>query len=226
MGSNRSDHIKKMQRGAYNVLVTTEMMSRGIDLSRLSHVISLDVPLTPRTYLHRAGRVGRVKKAKVGNKAGQRVPGSAGVFSQLERDDRVGRERDVMVTVAMPHERLLLWRYAQELGLDIQFYKLVTTASGIHVEEDEAPEVPQRLVEWMSKRATAAESTEAAANAKEEEEEEVLAEDAEALNDSEEDEEHSFRPSSGPRRHQWKGKHDARGKRQTSRNHHAHDRRF
>ena len=41
------------------MLVSTDMASRGLDLPKLTHVLNLHVPSSPRQYLHRAGRVGR-----------------------------------------------------------------------------------------------------------------------------------------------------------------------
>ena len=38
----------------------TDLVSRGIDTSTVSHVINYDFPLNPADYIHRVGRVGRV----------------------------------------------------------------------------------------------------------------------------------------------------------------------
>lgn len=42
-----------------HVLASTDMASRGLDLSRLTHVFNYEVPPSARHYLHRAGRAGR-----------------------------------------------------------------------------------------------------------------------------------------------------------------------
>jgi len=41
------------------VLVATDIAARGIDIDELSHVINLDLPEVPETYVHRIGRTGR-----------------------------------------------------------------------------------------------------------------------------------------------------------------------
>ncbi|MBT0608666.1 DEAD/DEAH box helicase [Aequorivita echinoideorum] len=41
------------------VLVTTDVMSRGLDLDAITHVINFDVPAFPENYMHRIGRTGR-----------------------------------------------------------------------------------------------------------------------------------------------------------------------
>ncbi len=48
--------------GTYKVLVATDIASRGIDVSDVSHVINYDMPDTADAYIHRIGRTGRIGK--------------------------------------------------------------------------------------------------------------------------------------------------------------------
>ncbi len=41
------------------VLVATDVAARGIDIDKLSHVVNMDIPNVPETYIHRIGRTGR-----------------------------------------------------------------------------------------------------------------------------------------------------------------------
>lgn len=41
------------------ILVTTDVMARGLDLDNISHVINFDTPSFPENYMHRIGRTGR-----------------------------------------------------------------------------------------------------------------------------------------------------------------------
>jgi len=41
------------------VLVTTDVMARGLDLDNISHVVNVDTPSFPENYMHRIGRTGR-----------------------------------------------------------------------------------------------------------------------------------------------------------------------
>ncbi|RPH74839.1 ATP-dependent helicase, partial [bacterium] len=43
------------------ILVATDIASRGIDVSQISHVINYDLPDTADAYLHRIGRTGRME---------------------------------------------------------------------------------------------------------------------------------------------------------------------
>lgn len=44
------------------ILVTTDVMARGLDLDKVSHVINFDTPLYPENYMHRIGRTGRAEQ--------------------------------------------------------------------------------------------------------------------------------------------------------------------
>ena len=56
----RATALRRMRDGRAQVLVATEHASRGLDLPRLSHVVNFDPPRTATSYVHRAGRVGRI----------------------------------------------------------------------------------------------------------------------------------------------------------------------
>ncbi len=48
--------------GRFAVMVATDIAARGIDVSRVSHVINYDMPSTADAYTHRIGRTGRASK--------------------------------------------------------------------------------------------------------------------------------------------------------------------
>lgn len=55
----RQRALKNFQQGRLKALVATDIAARGIDVSKLSHVINYDLPNMPETYVHRIGRTGR-----------------------------------------------------------------------------------------------------------------------------------------------------------------------
>lgn len=59
---NAIDQFKKHQALG---LLTTDLASRGLDIEALPFVINVDVPMTEESYLHRAGRVGRMGNSGV-----------------------------------------------------------------------------------------------------------------------------------------------------------------
>ncbi len=51
--------ITQFEEGKNRILVTTDVMARGLDLEKISHVINFDTPTFPENYMHRIGRTGR-----------------------------------------------------------------------------------------------------------------------------------------------------------------------
>ncbi|MFS4467419.1 DEAD/DEAH box helicase [Maribacter sp. 2210JD10-5] len=54
--------INQFDTGQNRILITTDVMARGLDLNEISHVINFDVPRFPENYMHRIGRTGRAEK--------------------------------------------------------------------------------------------------------------------------------------------------------------------
>jgi ATP-dependent RNA helicase RhlE len=57
--NTRINSINAFKEGSIRVLVATDVASRGIDVSDVSHVINFDVPIIIEDYVHRIGRTGR-----------------------------------------------------------------------------------------------------------------------------------------------------------------------
>ena len=55
----RQRALDAFRRGKCNVLVSSDLSARGLDIPEVSHIISLDFPVNPDEYLHRAGRTAR-----------------------------------------------------------------------------------------------------------------------------------------------------------------------
>ncbi|MBU6402593.1 MAG: DEAD/DEAH box helicase [Verrucomicrobia bacterium] len=57
----REQALQGFRTGRYEVLVATDIASRGLDIADVSHVINYDVPQHPEDYVHRIGRTGRAQ---------------------------------------------------------------------------------------------------------------------------------------------------------------------
>jgi ATP-dependent RNA helicase RhlE len=55
----RNDALVDFKAGNLNVLVSTDLLSRGIDINFLPHVINYELPRSPKDFIHRIGRTGR-----------------------------------------------------------------------------------------------------------------------------------------------------------------------
>lgn len=57
----RKDALADFKSGALRVLVATDLLSRGIDIDFLPHVINYELPRSPKDFIHRIGRTGRAE---------------------------------------------------------------------------------------------------------------------------------------------------------------------
>jgi len=55
----RENMVDKLKRGQIDILVATDVVARGLDVKRISHVINYDIPYDTEAYVHRIGRTGR-----------------------------------------------------------------------------------------------------------------------------------------------------------------------
>tara|TARA_B100001564_G_scaffold130668_1_gene109328 strand:- start:117 stop:917 length:801 start_codon:yes stop_codon:yes gene_type:complete len=61
----RSKSIADFESGKSRILIASDVISRGIDINKISTVISFDTPFYPENYIHRIGRTGRA--SEIGN---------------------------------------------------------------------------------------------------------------------------------------------------------------
>jgi ATP-dependent RNA helicase RhlE len=59
--SERNEALAGFSSKKYQIMVATDIASRGIDIKEISHVINYDVPQHPEDYVHRIGRTGRAE---------------------------------------------------------------------------------------------------------------------------------------------------------------------
>jgi len=58
----RTDTLHHFKTGKLSILVATDLMARGIDISDLPFVINYELPRSPKDYVHRIGRTGRADR--------------------------------------------------------------------------------------------------------------------------------------------------------------------
>jgi ATP-dependent RNA helicase RhlE len=63
--NNRISALKKFHDGEKRILIATDIIARGLDISDVTHVINFDTSPYPEDYIHRIGRTGRANKAGV-----------------------------------------------------------------------------------------------------------------------------------------------------------------
>src|SRR3989337_3396876 len=63
--SQRETVMKKFRESRIDVLVATDVAARGLDISKITHVINNSIPQNPESYVHRIGRTGRAGREGV-----------------------------------------------------------------------------------------------------------------------------------------------------------------
>ncbi|ELR66978.1 Cold-shock DEAD-box protein A [Photobacterium marinum] len=57
--SLRERTVEHIKRGVIDILVATDVVARGLDVPRITHVFNYDIPFDVESYIHRIGRTGR-----------------------------------------------------------------------------------------------------------------------------------------------------------------------
>lgn len=55
----RERTVERIKKGQIDILVATDVVARGLDVERVSHVVNYDIPYDTESYVHRIGRTGR-----------------------------------------------------------------------------------------------------------------------------------------------------------------------
>ena len=99
---DRAKALSDFKEGKYKILTATDVASRGLDISGVTHVINYDVPQHPEDYVHRIGRTGRAYKEGF----------AYTFFSSDETELVLAIER--FIGVELPREKLPDFEYRQE----------------------------------------------------------------------------------------------------------------
>lgn len=82
--------IRQFDEGQNRILVTTDVMARGLDLDKISHVINFDTPTYPENYMHRIGRTGRAEEK------------GASILFYTEKEEPAKKEIEVLMGIQIP----------------------------------------------------------------------------------------------------------------------------
>jgi ATP-dependent RNA helicase RhlE len=86
--SQREHALDGFKKGTYRVLVATDIVARGIDVDKISHVINYDLPAQAQDYVHRIGRTARA--------------GASGTAISFLAAEQAGELREIEVMLGEP----------------------------------------------------------------------------------------------------------------------------
>lgn len=78
----REQVMKEFRNGTTRVLITTDLLARGIDVQQVGLVINFELPQKKENYIHRIGRAGRFGKKGVAMNL--ITPNDAGFLKDLQ----------------------------------------------------------------------------------------------------------------------------------------------
>lgn len=88
--NERKNTIKTFREGRNSVLVTTDLLARGMDFAEVDYVYNFDLPVDAKHYLHRAGRTGRAGKS------------------------------GLAITLVAENQKFILYKIARDLGITLE----------------------------------------------------------------------------------------------------------
>jgi len=92
--NQRKLSIKSFREGKTSMLVTTDLLARGMDFAEVDYVINFDLPTDAKHYLHRVGRTGRAGK------------------------------QGTAITFVAENQKFILYKMARDLGISLELIGL------------------------------------------------------------------------------------------------------
>lgn len=112
MDQETREHVlRRFRNETFSVLVATDVAARGLDIEHLSHVVNLDLPQSPDTFVHRIGRVGRA--GRTGMAFTLITPKEEWKLQRIERAIKRSIEPRRVPTVKEINRRRLEFMYAK-----------------------------------------------------------------------------------------------------------------
>ncbi|WP_417581401.1 DEAD/DEAH box helicase [Nitrincola sp.] len=84
--NQREKVVDKLKSGALDIVVATDVVARGLDVERITHVVNYDIPYDAESYIHRIGRTGRAGRS--GDAILFVAPREQRLLQQIERTTR------------------------------------------------------------------------------------------------------------------------------------------
>lgn len=117
--NQRQQAIDGFRNGKIDMLVATDIAARGIDVSKISHVINFDMPDTVDAYTHRIGRTGRIGRS-----------GEAFTFA-VRGDGLMVRQIEKMLGTRLERRRLPDFEYGGGFDPEQQFPRSSSKSSSL-----------------------------------------------------------------------------------------------
>jgi ATP-dependent RNA helicase DeaD len=132
--AQRERTVDRLKKGKIDILVATDVVARGLDVDRISHIINYDIPYDTESYVHRIGRTGRAGRTgdailfvaprerrllqAIEHATGQRIEPMELPSTEIINDQRIARFKqritDTLATEEIGFFYQLIEQYQQE----------------------------------------------------------------------------------------------------------------
>ncbi|MGB0468672.1 MAG: DEAD/DEAH box helicase [Pontibacterium sp.] len=99
----RERTVDRLKSGKIDILIGTDVVARGLDVERISHVLNYDIPYDAESYVHRIGRTGRA--GRTGEAILFVAPREQRMLHTIERATKQPIERMELPTVGDVNEK-------------------------------------------------------------------------------------------------------------------------
>ncbi|XP_015088224.1 DEAD-box ATP-dependent RNA helicase 20-like [Solanum pennellii] len=132
--NEREAALRDFRHGPINILVATDVASRGLDVTGVAHVINLDLPKTMEDYVHRIGRTGRA--GSTGRATSFYTDRDMYLVAQIRRAIAdIGSGNDVTIAMGKTARRKEREAAAAEKEARSELSKLSLVGSTVNVED-------------------------------------------------------------------------------------------
>jgi len=133
----RERAVDRLKKGKIDILVGTDVVGRGLDVSRISLVINYDIPYDPEAYVHRIGRTGRAGRS--GDAILFVSPRESRMLRSIEHSTKTHIEQMQLPSISLINEQRII-RFKESISdvlssKDLELYlRLVTEYQQEHGE--------------------------------------------------------------------------------------------
>jgi ATP-dependent RNA helicase DeaD len=149
----REKTINRLRKGTLDIIVATDVVARGLDVQRITHVINYDMPHDTESYVHRIGRTGRAGRegtailfipprgermlASIERSTGQKIAPLKLPSPQDITDNRIARFKTNIIDTANNNTLDFFERLVEELSNESELNPTqIAAALGYLVQQD------------------------------------------------------------------------------------------
>ena len=156
----REKAINRLKKGSLDIIVATDVVARGLDVERITHVINYDMPHDTESYVHRIGRTGRAGRKgtailfipprgdrmlkTIERATGQKIEPLKLPSQQDITDNRIARFKESIIEASKNSKLEFFEKLVSELSEESELSSAQIAAALAYIAQKERPLVDQK----------------------------------------------------------------------------------